>query len=155
MIMKLRMVKTITVHQPWATLLAWEFKRLESRGWSTDYRGPLAIHAGKHVDREACEREPIRSVLADLGYTADTLPTGAVLAIGELKEVYPINIAGDSFAGSIDSEGKVARHIEGNEFEFGWYDEGRFAWEISQVMRLAEPIPAKGQQRLWYWRLPA
>lgn len=151
---KLHMIQAMTIHQPWATLIAFQEKGLESRGWTTKYRGPLAIHAGKHVDREACEREPIKSTLAKHGYTADNLPTGVVLAICDLTAVYPINIAGESFACSIDSYGKVAMHIEGKEFEFGWYDEGRYAWELANVQRLAEPIPAKGQQGLWYWRLP-
>lgn len=40
-------MKALTVHQPWATLIAIGAKRLETRSWSTSYRGPLAIHAAK------------------------------------------------------------------------------------------------------------
>ena len=40
-------MKALTLHQPWATLVAVGEKRIETRSWSTDYRGPLAIHAGK------------------------------------------------------------------------------------------------------------
>lgn len=154
MVVKLLTMKAITIHQPWATLITIGAKGLESRGWTTRYRGPLAIHAGKRIDLDACQLEPIRTVLADHGYTADNLPTGVVLCVATLSEVYPINIAGNSFAGSIDRQGAVAKHIEGNEFEFGWYEEGRYAWELSNVQRLSEPVPAKGQQGLWYWRIP-
>jgi hypothetical protein len=39
-------VKALTLHQPWAQLVAIGAKRIETRSWSTRYRGPLAIHAG-------------------------------------------------------------------------------------------------------------
>lgn len=40
-------MKLISLTQPWAALVAHGFKRFETRGWFTDYRGPLAIHATK------------------------------------------------------------------------------------------------------------
>lgn len=40
-------MKALTLHQPWASLVAMGVKTVETRGWSTKYRGPLAIHAGK------------------------------------------------------------------------------------------------------------
>lgn len=36
----------LTMHQPWASLLVYGIKRAEGRGWSTDFRGRLWIHAG-------------------------------------------------------------------------------------------------------------
>nr|WP_240927579.1 ASCH domain-containing protein [Paenibacillus thiaminolyticus] len=84
-------MKAITIIQPWATLIALGEKNFETRGWATKYRGPLAIHAGKKVDREACEMEPIKSTLAEYGYTADELPTGAVVAIAELTECWSVS----------------------------------------------------------------
>lgn len=42
-------MKAITLMQPWATLVAIGAKRLETRSWSTNYRGPLAIHAGANT----------------------------------------------------------------------------------------------------------
>lgn len=39
-------MKALTLHQPWASLIAVGAKRIETRSWSTTYRGPLAIHAG-------------------------------------------------------------------------------------------------------------
>lgn len=35
----------LTLHQPWASLVALGVKTIETRAWSTLYRGPLAIHA--------------------------------------------------------------------------------------------------------------
>ena len=38
--------RALTLHQPWASLIAIGAKTMETRSWSTSYRGPLAIHAG-------------------------------------------------------------------------------------------------------------
>ena len=39
-------MKALTLYQPWASLVALGVKTIETRSWSTPYRGPLAIHAG-------------------------------------------------------------------------------------------------------------
>jgi hypothetical protein len=39
-------VKFLTIRQPWASLIAVGAKTIETRPFSTKYRGPLAIHAG-------------------------------------------------------------------------------------------------------------
>lgn len=77
-------MKTLSLTQPWATLVAIGEKRIETRSWATNYRGPLAIHASKGFPRWAVElalTEPFRSTLATAGVKqlAD-LPTGAVIA---------------------------------------------------------------------------
>lgn len=139
-------MKAITIIQPWATLIAIGEKRFETRGWATRYRGPIAIHAGKKVEKEVCEAEPYRSVLAAHGYTPETLPTGAIVAIADLSNCYPVSISNSYYAALFGYVG----YIEGNELEFGWYKEGRYAWEISNVSRI-ESVPTKGQQGLWNW----
>jgi len=42
-------MKALSLWQPWASLVALRVKTIETRSWSTSYRGPLAIHAAKHV----------------------------------------------------------------------------------------------------------
>ncbi|WP_270172749.1 ASCH domain-containing protein [Paenibacillus sp. SYP-B4298] len=144
-------MKAFTVWQPWATLIALLLKVNETRSWPTRYRGPIAIHAGKRIDRAACEREPIKSVLASHGYTADNLPTGAVVATATLAECYPINVGGVTFASTVDENGLILQEYTGNEFMFGNYEIGRYAWRLTDAQMLPEPIPAKGQQGLWNW----
>jgi hypothetical protein len=39
-------MKAITLWQPWASFVGLGVKTIETRSWSTRYRGPLAIHAG-------------------------------------------------------------------------------------------------------------
>ena len=36
-------MKALSLYQPWATAIALGSKRIETRGWPTSYRGPLAI----------------------------------------------------------------------------------------------------------------
>ena len=39
-------MKALTIQQPWASLITMGVKIIETRSWSSKYRGPLAIHAG-------------------------------------------------------------------------------------------------------------
>jgi hypothetical protein len=39
--------KGLTLLQPWASLIALGVKTIETRSWSTSWRGGLVIHAGK------------------------------------------------------------------------------------------------------------
>lgn len=140
-------MKAVTILQPWAMLIVLREKKFETRSWRTSYRGEIAIHAGKKVDRDACEREPIKSTLAKHGYTADNLPTGAVLAVGKLLHCYKSAGAGNGVAVLYSKN----ENVVGNELHFGDFATGRYAWDLTDVRRLPEPIPAKGQQRLWNW----
>lgn len=80
-------MKALTLTQPWATLVALGAKRIETRSWSTPYRGTLAIHAAKGFPRwakDAC-LEPEFAI--ELG--SDVLPTGAVIATCRLISCLP------------------------------------------------------------------
>ncbi|MDF9844168.1 MULTISPECIES: ASCH domain-containing protein [unclassified Paenibacillus] len=139
-------MKAITIKQPWATLIALGEKHLETRSWQTKHRGELAIHAGKQVDAEACEIPKIKEVLARHGYTVNNLPTGAVVATTTLIDCHKVTLMkkGKAVVSGIG-------YVEGNELAFGWYDEGRYAWQLGGIKQLPQPIPAKGLLSLWNW----
>ncbi|MCA8922325.1 MAG: hypothetical protein KDD82_10980 [Planctomycetes bacterium] len=40
-------MRALTLHQPWASLIAWGVKRYETRPRPLSYRGPLAIAWGR------------------------------------------------------------------------------------------------------------
>jgi hypothetical protein len=40
-------VKVLSIWGPWAQLIAYGWKDVENRSWSTSFRGPLAIHCSK------------------------------------------------------------------------------------------------------------
>ncbi|WP_416367281.1 ASCH domain-containing protein [Paenibacillus sanfengchensis] len=176
-------MRCITIRQPWATLIAIGEKRLETRGWKTNYRGELAIHAGKRVDRAACLAEPVRSLLAASGYSAANLPTGAVVAVGRLAGCYPVmandgetavldvgeggGLGAGGGSGNVGELGKAGQGgkergaggeggdralvVAGQEYRFGDFALGRYGWELAEVRKLPEPVPAAGKQGLWNW----
>lgn len=41
-------MKTISVRQPYATLICSGVKPIENRSWNTDFRGRVLIHASKN-----------------------------------------------------------------------------------------------------------
>lgn len=150
-------MKALTITQPWATLVAIGAKRFETRGWSTPYRGPLAIHAGKNTKpvggeaglRRLCKMEPFRSVLAEAGIDPLLdLPRGAIVATVELVGCFPTeDIAACS------SSFEVARitgiHPCRHERAFGDYSPGRYAWVTCSREPVAPPVEARGMQGLW------
>lgn len=139
-------MKAITIKQPWASLIALGEKRFETRSWQTKHRGALAIHAGKTVDKEACEDSWIRGVLAEHGIVSwKQLPTGVVLAMVDLVDCHKVGLRVGSV---VCTSGPM---IQGLEYEFGDYTEGRYAWELTNLKVLPEPIIAKGQLSLWEW----
>lgn len=124
-------------------------KKFETRSWQTKYRGHFAIHAGKSIDKDACEDSWIKGVLKEHGITSyQDLPTGVVLATVELVDCYKVEATlGHA---SVLTKGKT---LNGLEVAFGDYTEGRYAWELANLQVLPEPMPAKGQLSLWEWKV--
>lgn len=129
--------------QPWASLVAIGAKRIETRSWPAKYRGPLAIHASKGFPKEArelCLQEPFKSALAKGGYNSpEELPLGVVIAICRLEAVWKI---------------EKEHWIPPDQEPFGNFAPGRYAWDLVEVDKLPEPVPAIGQLGLWEWMVP-
>jgi len=130
-------MKAITLWQPWATLIAIGVKPFETRSWSTRYRGPIAIHAGKTREGlDLCRGLPeIERALTGAGFTLDTLPLGVVVCTARLVACRP-------------TEQVVA---EGLADAFGDYSSSRFAWHLVDIQPLEPPVPTAGKQGLWEW----
>jgi hypothetical protein len=129
-------VKALTLHQPWASAIAAGLKRYETRSWSTSYRGPLAIHAGKTVPAYA---RVFESTLLEqeLAVMPRPFPLGAVVCIVDLMACHRVETAG--------------LLVSPYERSWGDWSNGRFAWELANVRVLTPPIPARGAQGLWEW----
>ncbi len=138
-------MKALTLTQPWASLVAIGAKTIETRSWSTSYRGPLAIHAAKGFPtwaQRACLEEPFRSVLEKAGLTAWSLPLGKIIAVVRLMDVYSTD--DERCEGCINNYG-----ARPHEREFGDFGSGRFAWWFGYREPLVPSIPCRGAQRLW------
>lgn len=133
-------MKTLSLLQPWATLIALGAKQIETRSWRTSYRGPVAIHASLGFPRQVrdlCHEEPFCSVLTRAGYDLDNLdlPRGVIVATATIESIAPT------------LELLTIPHEP--ERSFGDYAHGRFAWFLGDINPLLVPIPAKGKLGLW------
>lgn len=127
-------MKALTLTQPWATLVAIGAKRVETRSWTTNYRGPLAIHAAKGFPREAMDFARMERTL---GRLPARIPRSCIVATARLV--------------AVRSTMEVEQEISALERLYGDYSSGRFAWILDDVQQLAEPIPARGALGLWTW----
>lgn len=139
-------MKAITLTQPWATLVAVGAKKIETRSWTTTYRGELAIHAAKGIGRESLDAmmlPPFKDALRKAGYMflAD-LPRASVIATVTLVDVVPC-----------DKYLRVSG-ISHDEQAFGDFGQGRYAWFMQDVKRVEPPVPAVGHLSLWEWYPP-
>jgi activating signal cointegrator 1 len=162
-------VKVLSLNPPYATLIAAcqrypELgKHIETRGWSTNYRGDLLIHqtAGlgtMFADEDDlatfCAAEPFRSTLAALGITeAAQLPRGLIIAKVNLVDVRPIPEFLPRWMGYTTPDAGYEWHLTERERAFGNYKPGRYGLLLADIQALATPIPARGMPGLWEFDL--
>ena len=143
----------ITLHQPWASLIALGLKTVETRSWSAPARlvgQRIAVHAGKRLVRQpgdAIERE-LRARWEDDWRVI--IPTDVVAATAVL--------AGMARVESVDPMTGHAVHDPGTEVgcaagkgrtpvdPWGDFSCGRWLWFLDDVEALPEPVPAVGHQ---------
>jgi hypothetical protein len=134
-------MKAITIHQPWATLIAIGAKRFETRSWAAeDYRGPLAIHAGRNTESlPLFWDEPFCAALQAAGYeNPESLPLGSIVCVATLEDCLRTN---------------GMAPMDEPEASFGNFDPDRFMWALASVKRF-DPIKARGYQKIWDWDPP-
>ena len=144
-------MKTLTIWQPWASLIIAGIKNFETRGWSTKYRGPLLIHAasqstGKQI--EFCMS--MKLYYPEIGVIGhyNNLPLGAIIGVVDLHTVYPA----DEFDSVMMKRYKDWRNIGplvNREKELGDYSEGRYFFDLRNPKKLEKPYPVKGTQKFW------
>lgn len=127
-------MKAISLWQPWASAITLGLKHIETRGWATTHRGPLAIHAAKRwtpEERDTCTHFARLHGLPEL---ADP-PRGAIIGVANIVAVLP-------------SEA-LEEGLSETERSFGNYGPGRFGWLLEDVVAFRVPIPYRGMQGLF------
>lgn len=114
-----RIVKAISLKQPWAQMIVDGTKTIETRMWSTKHRGELLIVSSLKGDRAAFDRFP--------QYT--DLMAGAALCFVDLVDCRPMTPADE----------RAARCA---------CEPGRFAWILKDV-RDIERFHVRGQLSLY------
>ena len=157
-------MKALTLHQPHAHLISTGAKMFETRSWSTNYRGLIAIHAAKIqpnetdglvVDPNGHEPtwlEPYCQYLPKTwnDYFGD-LCHGGVEALVQLVEVYeaPIAHAWALHRASVAHTAEDRRRFE-HMAAFGNFGPGRFAWHVEVRLVVAGNCGlVRGMQGLW------
>lgn len=146
-------MKTITLLQPWATLISAGLKCIETRNWATDYRGPLAIHSSNRFPTWC------RDVAASIG--GDHLyPIGVVMCTCNLVDCLPMAAYFPRYK-HVPVPGVFQRYPEldtPQERKFGDFDvfdgvsgRRRWAWVLADVRPLVVPVPVKGRLGMWEW----
>jgi hypothetical protein len=137
-------VKTLTIRQPYAELMAQGIKKFETRGWITKYRGIVCIHSGlsnlksqQHTLDSLHERFPITQAIKQ-----EKLIYGHVLAVAQLTEV--------KFIGPL-------LQVQQSELEqaVGYWAVKGYAWKLDNIVKLSTPFPYKGMQGLFDLVVPS
>ncbi len=134
-------VKAISLWEPWASLMRCGAKSIETRSWSTPYRGPLLICAAKRK-----MRPEEQWFLRDLRIRFGDEPTIQLLGdplYGQavcLVDLYTCRKT-ETFA------------ISDLERVCGDFGPGRFGW-MTRNLRTFEPFGIRGAQGLFAVELP-
>ena len=136
-------MKALTLHQPWASLIADGRKAIETRSWPPP-RGligdRIAIHAGKRVDVPLSEK----------WFPGDTVPLGAIICTARIDDFAHVEKRGAQWQ-------TLAWWYGRREFdrvpidEFGDFSLGRFLWKLAAVQAVSPVVHVSGRQRLWDW----
>lgn len=160
-------MKALTLTQPWATAVALESKRIETRSWPTRYRGPIAIHAAKGYSvYDLLHKNSCWNWIAALWQTGirfgggpaldDVLPFGAVVAVAYLADCRPTDSFTQAELDTVRTPSDVSQfaHLyRWTERQMGDFSLGRYGYVLRDVVPLDTPVPVKGFQRIW--NLPA
>lgn len=139
-------IKALPLWQPWASLVIWGEKELETRHWQAPRAiigQRIAIHATKtRGELWICNTNPFfRSALVahlDPRQGPEDLPFGALIGTVKLTDCWEMD------KGFVDG----MRDGAPNEYAFGNYEVGRFAWKLEDPEPIT-PVPWKGSQGIF------
>jgi hypothetical protein len=142
-------VKAISIWQPHASLIICGAKPFETRHWAAPMRligQRIAIHASKCTD----DLEDLQEYLQDVQESGDTERIESYDAMREELVKAGFTTLGQLPRGCVIGTAVLSecRRTDGlaSPGHFGNFAPGRFAWRMTDVQPLAEPIPFRGQQ---------
>ena len=115
-------------------------KKIETRRWTTTYRGELLIHASKAKSGKLIAAMPsIQQFIPDF----HILPFGAIIGQVILKDIVRTEQLG------LGMEELQALSLEENVF--GADNSSKFCWLFEKAIPFTDVIPATGRLGLWEW----
>ena len=153
-------MRALTLHQPWAQLMVWGFKNVETRSWAAPRNligQRVAIHAGKRDPRPTEWSAEIQHIVLQRAGGSHSMPMGAVVAtarliecmrvIGEPDDNGSVNCSGfGELGGALEYEATITAD------PYGDFSMGRWLW-VFQDARGVKPVAINGRQGVW--TLPA
>lgn len=133
-------MKALSLWQPHALAIGIGLKPWETRGWATDYRGPVAIHAAKRPWSDvgpwhAEARKKLDAYVAKHGPVGWAF--GAVVCTADLVKC----VRTSGLRGAIPVE-----HEFWGDFTDGEDGQGRYAFRLENVKMLERPVYCRGMQ---------
>lgn len=120
-------MKTLSIKEPYASLIKNKVKHYETRSYDTKYRGEVYIHASLDK-KEACD---------ELWKMVGKVLPGYIICKANLVD-------------SICMDDEFINEVKKNPWEYksGYYKPERYAWKLENV-EVIKPIKAKGNLGLW------
>ena len=120
-------VRTLSVRQPWAWAILHAGKVVETRTWSTAYRGPILLHAGgatSRRDEDAHRAWMVKHAGVQPNAIPETFDRGGIVGAARLVDIVPPGSA-----------------------PHPWYT-GAYGWVLADAVALPfAPVP--GRLGLW------
>lgn len=166
-------MRALNLWEPWASCIAAGLKQVETRSWRLP-RGalgePVAFGAAKAWHRDEAEEAllclgNVPGALDRLGahlggdpWKSASYPLGCVVATATFTACVPTQNVRVRTAD--DGDRRLYRDVDWGpqllsipmvERELGGYDFGRFAFVLGDVVKVDQPVPARGKQGWWEW----
>ena len=119
-------MKCISLKQPYAEFLAIGKKTIETRRWSTKFRGSFLIHASRTVDFEACKH---------YNTDRDKIIKGAIIGKAVIYDV-------KEYQNTIEFESDKNKHLSLNEFV---NNKHLYGFLIKDAIKFDKPVPYLGK----------
>ena len=130
-------MRCLTLHQPWASLIAMGLKKYETRPRKLSHRGPIGIHAGlKFADPGILDSLKPNMPFSHRHSLDQEFPHGVIVAIADMTDCVEMT---EDF---INSQTTLEKMV-------GNWEVGRWGYKLENVRILDEPVKAKGSQGLW------
>ena len=134
-------MRALTLHQPWASLIAEGHKKRETRGYAAPQfiiGKRIAIHAGKTLEDGRNDQGWRNTIDALLGAGWQlSIPRGAIVATVVLY-------------GTVEcTEDNVPAFADDEERQLGHFAPGRHMWLLRDVEKLDNPILCRGYMGFW------
>ena len=145
-------MRALTLHQPWAHLIVWGLKNIETRSWAAPRNligQRMAIHSGKRKPRPTDWNIEVQRIVLQRAGDSRSMPMGAVVATGRLIECMQVVSEPDPY-GLVECLG-FGELGDAPEYDaiiktdpYGDFSVGRWLW-VFQEVRCVEPVSINGR----------